>query len=69
MNRKIEFRCIEFLRKVRDKQASDLEGKSSAEVIAFFGEEKAKLSLMKVRPRAAGWVERSETHQNAAAPK
>ncbi len=36
MPRKTEFHSVEFFRKVRDKQASILAGKSLAEIVAFF---------------------------------
>ncbi len=43
MERKTEFHSVEFFRKVRDKQATILEGKSPEEIIVFYSEEKAKL--------------------------
>ena len=36
MARKIEFHAVEFFRGVRDQQAALLQGRSNAEIIAFF---------------------------------
>lgn len=36
MARKSEFRSVEFFRKVRDRQAAELEGKSPEQIIAYF---------------------------------
>ena len=36
MPKKTNFHCMEFLRKVRDEQATVLAGKSAAEIIAYF---------------------------------
>ena len=36
MPKKTNFHCMEFLRKVRDEQATALAGKSATEIIAYF---------------------------------
>ena len=36
MNRKNEIRSVEMVRRIRDEMADSLEGKSHAEIIAFF---------------------------------
>jgi hypothetical protein len=36
MNEKNEIRSVEMVRRIRDEMASTLEGKSHAEIIAFF---------------------------------
>jgi hypothetical protein len=36
MNEKSEIRSVEIVRRIRDEMASILEGKSHAEIIAFF---------------------------------
>ncbi len=56
MPRKTEFHSVEFFRKVRDRQAGVLAGKSPAEVVAFFSKAQAET------PNKA----RHRTHQKAA---
>lgn len=45
MPRKTEFHSVEFFRKVRDRQASVLAGKSPAEIVAFFSKVQARTPI------------------------
>ncbi len=56
MPRKTEFHSVEFFRKVRDKQAGILAGKSAAEIVAFFSKAQPRTSnkaLHRTRQKAA----------------
>jgi hypothetical protein len=58
MPKKNEFHSVEFFRKVRDKQAATLAGKSQEEIIAFFGSSRDP-RLTKASSRPAGSVSAS----------
>jgi len=54
MPRKTEFHSVEFFRKVRDKHAGVLAGKSPAEIVAFFSKAQSATPPKTIhRPRQA----------------
>jgi len=54
MPKKSEFHSVEFFRKVRDKHAATLYGKSPQEIIAFFSREpKSCPTKASSRPRSS----------------
>lgn len=53
MSKKTEFHSLAFFRKVRDKQAAALAGKSPQEIIAFFAAVAQKLPRPASRSKGA----------------
>ncbi len=51
MSEKSEFRAVEWVRKIRDRHASLLRGKSPEEIIAFFQEDAGAQNTGPARPR------------------
>ena len=53
MDKKTEFHTVTFFRKVRDKQAVALIGKSPKEIIAYFAAAAQKLPMHATRSKGA----------------
>jgi hypothetical protein len=51
MDRKAEFRTVDFFRKIRDEQAIALAGKPPAEIIAFFSKPQPGSTKRSVKTR------------------